>query len=88
MTKDLAGSTLPRWRTVNDPEELHQYCGYLAVLAGCGPSMKYSGMFWWNVKATPVTARSETNYCSSLEAAKRSIEECLKPYVTRMEGGQ
>lgn len=78
----------PAWRVVNDPEEIHQFRGYMAVLAGCGPSMKRPGKFWWSVKATPVSARSETNYCDTIEEARQCVEEYLKPYIARMEEGQ
>lgn len=78
------------WRVVDDPEEIHQfvamgeglYCP--AVLAGCGPSRKREGEFWWNVKQTPVSARLETQYLGTIEEAKKGIEDYLKPYLERM----
>lgn len=78
------------WRVVHDPEEIHQFVAFggglvcPAVLAGCGPSRKREGEFWWNVKQTPVSSKIETQYCGALWAAKARVESSLQPYLHRM----
>lgn len=68
------------WRIVHDPEEMHQLCGFMAVLAACGPSTKQPGKFWYSVKSTPVSGRIPTQYVDSLRSAKDAVEKALLPF--------
>lgn len=74
----------PRWRVVHDPEEIHQFCGFMAVLGACGPSVKKPGKFWWHAKSTPVSYRSDTNYCDTIHDAMANTEQFLSGYIQRM----
>lgn len=74
----------PFWRVAGDTEEIHQFCGFMAVLGGCGSSKEKKGKFWWNVKSTPIKEKSPTGYCETLEGAKQKVRDWLQSYIERM----